>query len=251
MSYGLDGRTAIVTGASRGIGLAIAAELLACGANVCLTARKQHELDEALEGLGSDRAMAVAGSADDPGHRRDAVAQVLDRFGSVDLLVNNAATNPQYGPLVEADLAAVDKVLQVNLVAPLAWVQEVWSAWMAEHGGAVLNLASVGGVRVGPMIGAYNMGKAALIHLTKQLALELGPKVRVNAVAPAVVKTKFARALYEGREDEVSAGYPLQRLGVPEDVATAARFLLSEEASWITGETVVIDGGLTLTGKVE
>lgn len=246
----VEGRAAVVTGGSRGIGLAIAADLLAHGASVTITARDPDGLDEALTELDAgDRAIAVAGNTDDPDHRREAVAATVEAFGAADLLVNNAATNPQYGPIVDADLGAVDKVLQVNLVAPLAWAQETWSAWMAEHGGAIVNVASVGGLRPGPMIGAYNASKAALIHLTRQLAIELGPTVRVNGVAPALVKTRFARALWEDREDEVGAGYPLGRIGAPEDVAPAARFLLSDEAAWITGQTLVIDGGAMLTSS--
>jgi len=119
---------------------------------------------------------------------------------------------------------------------------------MAEHGGAVLNVASVGGLRAEAMIGAYNASKAALIHLTRQLAVELAPGVRVNAIAPAVVKTRFARVLWEGREAEAAAAYPLGRLGTPADTAGIARFLLSDEASWITGQTMVVDGGLSLGG---
>jgi NAD(P)-dependent dehydrogenase (short-subunit alcohol dehydrogenase family) len=245
----VEGKAALVTGASRGIGLGIAAELLRCGARVCITARKRDELDAALAELDAgDAAFAVAGSTDDAAHRRDAVAQTVERFGALDLLVNNAATNPQYGPLAEADLAAVEKVFAVNVTAPVGWVQEAWRAALAERGGAILNVASVGGLRPGAMIGAYNASKAALIALTRQFAVELAPRVRVNAIAPAVVKTRFARALYEGREDEVAAAYPLKRLGTPEDTATLARFLLSDEASWITGETVVVDGGVTLAG---
>jgi NAD(P)-dependent dehydrogenase (short-subunit alcohol dehydrogenase family) len=243
------GKVAIVTGGSRGIGLGIARALLDGGALVCLTGRKQESLDEALAGLDAgQRAMAIAGAAHDPGHRTAAVGQVVERHGRVDLLVNNAATNPQYGPLVEADLGAVQKIMEVNVVAQLGWIQETWRASMAQHGGAVLNVASLGGLRPGQGIGAYNASKAALIHLTRQLALELGPGVRINAVAPAVVKTRFARALYEGREEEVAASYPLRRLGTPEDVAGISRFLLSDEASWITGETVVVDGGVGLGG---
>ncbi|MDQ1671540.1 MAG: hypothetical protein QOC98_102, partial [Frankiaceae bacterium] len=166
----------------------------------------------------------------------------------LDHLVNNAAVNPQYGPLMEADLSAIRKVFDVNVTAVLAWTQLAWQGWLGEHGGSVLNVASVGGIRAGSPIGAYNASKAALIHLTRQLGVELGPRVRVNAVAPAVVKTKFARALYEDREDEVAAAYPLKRLGVPEDIGKAGAFLLSDAASWITGETLVVDGGVTLGG---
>ena len=141
-------------------------------------------------------------------------------------------------------------MFEVNVVAILAWTQQAWRAWLADNGGAVLNVASVGGIRSGSPIGAYNASKAAVIHLTRQLAQEMGPGVRVNGIAPAVVKTKFARALYEGREEEVAAHYPLKRLGRPEDTAKLAAFLLSDDASWITGETVTIDGGVTVSGGV-
>ncbi|MBW3621394.1 MAG: SDR family oxidoreductase [Actinobacteria bacterium] len=240
------GLTAIVTGASRGIGLAIATDIVAHGGRVCLTARKQDELDAALAELPGDAAIAVAGNTSDATHREDAVRRTIDAFGSLDILVNNAATNVQYGALVDADLAAVEKILAVNYVAPIGWVQAVWHAWMAEHGGTILNVASVGGLQPAPLIGAYGGSKAALIHLTAQLAVELAPRVRVNAVAPAVVKTTFARALYEDREAEVAAGYPLGRLGVPQDVAHAARAFLAPGAGWITGQTLVLDGGASL-----
>jgi NAD(P)-dependent dehydrogenase (short-subunit alcohol dehydrogenase family) len=247
------GRTALVTGATRGIGLGIAQEFVARGGSVCITARKPDELEEAVKTLdpeGAGVAIAARGSADDGEHQQAAVAQVLERFGRLDCLVNNAAVNPQYGPMMDADLGAVRKVFEVNVLAVLAWTQRAWHGWMQANGGAVLNVASVGGLRAGSPIGAYNASKAAVIHLTRQLAVELGPKVRVNGIAPAVVKTKFARALYEGREDEVASHYPLKRLGVPEDTAKLAAFLLSDDASWITGETVTIDGGVTVGGGV-
>lgn len=251
MTADFTGKVALLTGASRGIGLGIAAELAASGAKVCLTARRKEELDAAVEELGGPAvAMAVPGRADDAEHRAEAVAAVVDRFGSLDVLVNNAGINPHYGSLMDADLAAVRKIFEVNVVAALGWTQAAHGAWMREHGGAVLNVASVGGINPGPFIGAYNVSKAALIHLTKQLAAELGPGVRVNAVAPAVVKTRFAEALYEGREEQTAAAYPMKRLGVPEDVAKAAAYLLSDDASWITGETLVVDGGITISGRV-
>lgn len=252
MAGSFDGRVALVTGGTRGIGFGIAAELAARGARVCLTARKPDELAAAVKRLGGpDRALGVRGSADDVDHQADAVAQTAERFGPVDVLVNNVGINPQYGPLVQADLAAVRKVFDVNVTGALGWVQAVWRAGMAEHGGAVLNIASVGGLRPGSMIGAYNASKAALIHLTRQLALELAPGVRVNAIAPAVVKTDFAKALYAGKEERVAAGYPLGRLGTPQDTAKLAAFLLSDDASWITGECVTIDGGVTLGSFAE
>ncbi|MEQ7849191.1 SDR family oxidoreductase [Nocardioides kribbensis] len=247
---GLQGRTAVVTGASRGIGLAVAQRLVAEGARVCVTARKPEALEEAVASLGGpDHAIGVSGNAGDAAHRDEAVARTLEAFGSVDLLVNNTGINPAYGPLMALDLDAARKIVDVNVVAALGWVQVAHRAWMGEHGGAVVNVASVAGVSSAPGIAMYGASKAMLIHLTKDLAVELGPSVRVNAVAPAVVKTRFAEALFEGREEEVAATYPLRRLGVPDDVAGAVAFLLSEEASWLTGQTVVLDGGVTLAHR--
>jgi NAD(P)-dependent dehydrogenase (short-subunit alcohol dehydrogenase family) len=247
----LKDRVAIVTGASRGIGLGVAAELVRQGAKVCVTARRPEALAEAVGELGGpDVAIGVPGKADDPGHQADAVARTMAAFGRLDMLVNNTGINPVYGPMIDTDPAAAAKILAVNVLAPLAWTRLARDAWMGEHGGSVVNVSSVAGVRPSPMIGMYGVSKAALIRLTTELAVELGPRIRVNAVAPAVVKTKFATALYEGREEEVSAAYPLKRLGVPEDIASAVVFLLSDQASWITGQTLVLDGGVTLTGGV-
>jgi len=247
----LDGRVAIVTGASRGIGLGIAEELVRRGARVCITARNPEPLAEAIAGLGGpDVAIAVPGKADDAGHQAEAVATTIEAFGRLDMLVNNTGINPVFGPIADVDLAAAAKILAVNVLAPLAWTKLARDAWMGEHGGSVVNVASVAGLRPSPGIGTYGVSKAALIRLTTELAVELGPRIRVNAVAPAVVKTKFATALYEGREEQVSAAYPLKRLGVPSDIAGAVAFLLSDDASWITGQTVVLDGGVTLVGGV-
>jgi 3-oxoacyl-[acyl-carrier protein] reductase len=245
---GIAGKVALVTGASRGIGLGIAQRLVEEGARVCITARKPEALDEAVRALGADRAIAVAGKADDPDHREDAVRRTIEAFGSLDLLVNNAGINPVAGPLVDFDLGAARKTVEVNALGALAWVQAAYRAWMQEHGGAVVNISSVSGVKPAPMIGMYGATKAMLISLTETLAVELGPTIRVNAVAPAIVKTAFATPLYEGHEEEIAATYPLRRLGVPEDVAGAVAFLLSDDAAWLTGQTVVLDGGVTLAG---
>jgi NAD(P)-dependent dehydrogenase (short-subunit alcohol dehydrogenase family) len=251
----LAGRAALVTGASRGIGRAIAAELLVRGASVTITGRKVPELAAAAADLvagpaGGDaaRVIAVPGNAGDAAARAEAVDATVATFGGLAVLVNNAGVNPQYGPLVDADLDAVRKIFDVNVVAALGFVQLAHRAWMSEHGGAVVNVASVAGLRSTHDIGAYGAAKAALIRLTEELAWQLGPGVRVNAVAPAVVRTKFASALYEGREDAVAATYPLGRLGTPEDVAALVGFLVSDAAAWITGETVRVDGGLLATG---
>lgn len=251
MTRSFKGRTAIVTGASRGIGLAIAQRIVDEGGRVVITARKQEALDEAVEQLGGpDHALAVAGKADDPDHQADTVKQAIATFGSADFLVNNTGINPAYGPMIDLDLDAARKIVEVNCIAALAWTQQVHSAWLKEHGGAVVNVSSVAGTRPAPGIGMYGASKAMLTHITEELAVELGPDIRVNAVAPAVVKTKFATALYEGREDEVAAAYPLKRLGVPADVGGAVAFLLSDDASWVTGQLLVLDGGVTLTGGV-
>ncbi|WP_280218155.1 SDR family oxidoreductase [Nocardia neocaledoniensis] len=245
------GKTAIVTGASRGIGLGIAQRLVEDGAKVVITARKKDALDEAVAQLGGpEYALGVAGPSDDAAHQEDTLAQAIATFGSADLLVNNTGINPVFGPMIDLDLAAARKIVEVNCLAALAWTQRAHKAWMGEHGGSVVNVSSVAGIKPAPGIGFYGASKAMLTYLTQELAVELGPDIRVNAVAPAVVKTKFATALYEGREQEVSSAYPLKRLGVPEDIAGAVAFLLSADAAWITGQLLVVDGGVTLTGGV-
>ena len=248
---GLQGKTAIVTGASRGIGLAIARDLVAHGVRVCLTARKADALKEAADSFPDGTVIAVAGASDDPDHRRDVLDTAAREFGGLDILVNNAGINPVFGPLVEMDLDAARKIFEVNVLGTLAWVQDAVAhpkLGFRERGGSVVNLSSVSGDTPSPGIGLYGISKAAVSHLTRSLAVELGPEIRVNAVSPAVVKTRFSRALYEGKEAAVTGAYPLGRLGTPEDVAAAVTYLVSDDSSWVTGQVLTLDGGLLAAG---
>jgi NAD(P)-dependent dehydrogenase (short-subunit alcohol dehydrogenase family) len=243
----LAGRSAVVVGASRGIGLAIAAELVEHGARVVITGRTPERLAAAVVTLGGENcAVGVTGDALDEGHREAVVGTCLDRWGRLDFLVNNVAVGGGQGPIIDADLEGIGRALDGNVVVPLAWTQTAWRAWMRDHGGSVVNMASIGGLRVVRGGGGYTVSKAALIHLTRQLALELAPAVRVNAVAPSIVLTEGTRAVYGGREEELVSVFPMQRLGTPQDIASTAVFLLSEGASWITGQTIVVDGGRLL-----
>jgi len=245
MDVRVDDKVVLVTGASRGIGEAVAAGFLASGARgVVITSRKLGNLEEAAERLGeADRLMALVARSDTVEDAERAVGAAVERFGACDILVNNAGTNAASGNLVEVDLAAVDKTWEVNQRGPLVYTQAVWRGWMNDHGGVICNTASVGGLRPGPILGAYNISKAALIYMTRQLAFELAPTVRVNAVAPAVVKTRLSQLLWQENEEAAAATHPLGRLGEPQDVANAVVFLCSEQASWITGVVMEVDGG--------
>jgi NAD(P)-dependent dehydrogenase (short-subunit alcohol dehydrogenase family) len=249
MEIRLDGKVALVTGGSRGIGEAIALAFVDAGADVMISSRRPDGLEAAAErivgaraGGGGDVAWYAA-NAGEPDQAEACVAATVERFGHIDILVNNAAANPYLGPVIDIDQGQADKTVKVNQTALLFWAQAAWRAGMSRHGGAVLNLASIGGLEVEPGIGWYNVTNAAVVHLTRQLAGELGPAVRVNALAPGLVKTDFARALWEPAGDLVASRLPLRRLGEPEDIARAALFLCSDAASWITGHTLVIDGG--------
>ena len=248
MDVRLDGKVALVTGASKGIGRAIGAALAASGARVMLSSRKQDALDEAAGAMDGEVA-TYAANAGEPEQAEACVEATMDKFGVVDILVNNAATNPYIGPSIDIDLARYDKTLQVNLRGPLVWTQLAWNASMREHGGAVINIASVGAMGIEPRIGIYNTTKAALVYLTRTLAADLAPGVRVNAIAPGLVKTDMARALWEPNEAALAKHLPLRRLGEPEDIGKAALFLASEQSSWITGHTLVVDGGALISPR--
>ncbi|MFI5664113.1 SDR family oxidoreductase [Streptomyces sp. NPDC051684] len=241
----LDGRAAVVTGASRGIGRAIAEELADRGALLCVTARDPNGVRETVAALRARgaRAVGVPGSVADPAHLWEVTERTMAEFGRVDVVVNNAATNQPYGPLMDADPDTWRTAFTVNVEAPLRLVQCAWRAWMGEHGGAVVNVCTEGAGHVGPNVGAYGTSKAALLHLTAQLAGEMGPLVRVNSVSPGLVRTEMARFVWERAEQSVAAGLPAGRIGEPQDVARAVRWLVSDEASWITGADLLVDGG--------
>ncbi|WP_069761003.1 SDR family oxidoreductase [Streptomyces sp. LUP47B] len=236
MTPGLHGRVALVTGATRGIGAAVARQLADAGARVCVTARDPEEVRRAAEQLGG---IGLAGNVADPEHARAAVDLALGEFGRLDVLVNNAATNQPYGPLMDLDPQAWREAFTVNVEAPLRLVQAAWRGWMREHGGSVVNVCTEGAGHVGPNVGAYGTSKAALLHLTRQLAGELAPRVRVNSVSPGLVRTEMARFVWE----QGPVDLPLGRIGEPEDVARAVVWLASDAAEWITGADLLVDGG--------
>ena len=245
----LQDRVAIITGASRGIGSAIADALAARGAKVVLSSRKQADLDAEAERINarhSDAANAYAAHSGKPEDLERLVDATLDRHGRIDILVNNAATNPHFGHSLEADLGAWDKTFDVNVRGVFRLTQLAVGKYMGEHGGSIVNVASVGGIRPSFGLGIYNITKAAVIHMTRQLALELGPRgIRVNAVAPGLVKTRFAEALWGNEEilGRVLQSTALGRIGSPPEIGQVVAFLASDDASFITGEVIVIDGG--------
>ena len=233
---------AIVTGASRGIGLSTAEKLIELGATVVVTSRKPEAVETAAARLG-ERAVGIAAHATDETAARACVEETIRRFGRLDILVNNAGTNPAYGPVLDQDHQRFSKIMDVNVWGPILWTQLAWDAWMRDNGGSVVNIASVGGIAVGREIGLYCASKAALIHLTKQLASELAPRVRVNALAPGLVRTRLAEALWKDQEEGQASSTPMGRIGEPRDIASAVAFLAGPEAAWLTGETLVVDGG--------
>ncbi len=247
MEISLHGKVALVTGASKGIGKAIAASMAASGAKVMLNSRKHDQLEAAAaEMTGEVEIFACNAGDDDAGER--AVTATIERFGRLDVLVNNAATNPYFGATLGIDPGRYDKTFQVNLKAPLFWSQAAWNHAFKDSPGTIINIASVGGLRAEFGLGVYNVSKAALIHLTRQLASELGP-TRVVGIAPGLVQTDFAAYLVDNFGEQLEGRLPLRRLGQPQDIANLAVFLASDLASWITGDTYVIDGGAGVAGS--
>jgi NAD(P)-dependent dehydrogenase (short-subunit alcohol dehydrogenase family) len=242
----LEGKVALVTGASRGIGFAIARAYVDAGAKVMICARGAENLGTAAAEIDDEVAWRVANASDESAAAAT-VQATIDRFGRLDVLVNNAATNPYFGPLMGINAKQMAKTVDVNVRAAVTWSQLVWEASMRENGGVIVNIASIGGFSIEADIGYYNASKAALMQLTRQLAFELAPDVRVVGIAPGLVKTDMASALWRGREEEFGEGIPRGRLGEPADIGAAALFLSSSAADWITGTTVVVDGGQHLS----
>jgi NAD(P)-dependent dehydrogenase (short-subunit alcohol dehydrogenase family) len=249
MDVRLDNKVALITGGSRGLGRAMAAAFSDAGASVMIASRKAADLKETADALGNGVRWFAANAGDDAAARA-CVEATVERFGPIDILVNNAATNPYSGPIIDLDKPRADKTVQVNQWGPLAWSQAAWHSSMQERGGTILNIVSGGAFGVVPRVGWYGATKAALVHTTRQLANELAPNVRVNAISPGFIKSGMNRATWErASDDELALRSPLQRLGTPEDIAYAALFLVSDQAGWITGQTLTVDGGGSVSGS--
>ena len=249
--FDLSGKVAVITGASRGIGLAIAEAFSGAGARVVLSSRTQEDLDDAahkIESAGGE-ALAVAAHAGDPDAVKTLVDQTLETYGGVDILVNNAGTNPHFGPILTAEDSHWDKILEINLKGYFHMIKACVGSMRERGGGKVINMSSVSGLRTSPGIGIYGVSKAAVIMLTKNLAVELASdNIQVNAIAPGLIKTRFSRALWETPEiqDAVIGDIPQGRIGLPEEVAGIALYLASEASSYTTGGVFVVDGGQTV-----
>lgn len=246
MEISLEGKVALVTGASRGIGKGISKAFADAGAKVMMTSRKIEGLEAAATEIGGDVAV-LAAHVGKPEDATRVVDATIERFGTIDILVNNAGANPYNGPTLAVDAPRYDKTFEVNLRGPVFWSAEVWEKALKDKPGVIINISSVGGLRTEIGLGVYNVTKAGLIHLTRQLAAELGP-TRVVGIAPGLVETDFAAVLVENFGESLAAAMPTKRLGQPEDIANLALFLASDKASWITGETYVIDGGAGVRG---
>ena len=251
--FSLEGKTAIVTGGSKGIGQAIAVSMARAGANVVITSRKAEACDEAVEAIeaGGGSAVAVPCNISHLDALPDLVAGAEDAFGQIDILVGNAAANPHYGPSTTIEEPAFDKIIDTNVKANL-WLAKLVLPKMAQRrNGAIIFVSSIGGRRGNDDIGTYGVSKAAVEALARNLAVGWGPhNIRVNCIAPGLVKTDFARALWDDPEKlkRAEAAYPLRRIGDPEDIGGIATFLASDAARFITGQTIVADGGITISG---
>jgi NAD(P)-dependent dehydrogenase (short-subunit alcohol dehydrogenase family) len=246
--FRLDGKVAVITGGSRGIGRSIAEEFARRGARVVISARKPEELEATAKAITDEggEATAIAAHAAREETIDALVDQVMDKYGRIDILVNNAATNVAFMQLSDLEVAAWDKTLEVNLRGPFIMSKVVVNRTMKEKGGNIINVCSIAGFRGDPNMGAYSVSKAALVMLTKVQARELGSYgIRVNGIAPAVIKTKFSKVLYETEEirKHAEAGAALGRVGEWNEVAGTAVYLASDASSYVTGSIALVDGG--------
>ena len=248
--FDLTGKVAVVTGSSRGIGRAIARILAESGAKITVTSRKVENCDAVAKEIASDggQAIAVACNVSDKVQVSNLIKETLAQLGPVDILVCNAATNPIYGPMVELEDRAVEKIFATNVQGPTWMINQVTPQMAAAGGGSIILLSSIAGLTGSKNIGAYAISKAADAQIARNYAVELGPmNIRVNAIAPGLVKTDFARTLWEGEEGKAfAAKTPLGRLGEPEDIAGVAAFLASDAAKFVTGQVIVADGGVMI-----
>ena len=249
--FDLTGKTAIVTGSSRGIGRAVAEEMAAHGANVVISSRKQdacQEVADAINARGAGKAIAIAASISDKEGLRELTLRTKTEFGQIDVLVCNAASNPYFGPMAGITDDQFRKIMDNNVLSN-HWLTSMVAPEMVERGeGSIVIVSSVGGITSSTVIGAYNISKAADLQLVRNLAAEFGPSgVRVNAIAPGLVRTDFARALWENPDilKSVTKVAALKRIGEPREIAGAAVFLASQAGSFVTGQTLVVDGGST------
>lgn len=251
--FDLTGKVAIITGASRGIGQAIAERYAEAGAKVVISSRKQDGLDTVVKTI-TDKGGTALGVAAHNGQKealQGLVQATVDAFGRVDILVNNAATNPHFGTLLEAEDSLWQKTIEVNIMGNVWLTQAVVKHMKAQGGGKIINVASINGIHPGRMQGIYSMTKAAIINLTQTLAIELaGDNIQVNAIAPGLIQTKFASAIWANDDlmNEILRRTPIGRIGQPDDIAGIAVYLASGISSFATGQVFVVDGGLTVGG---
>ena len=251
--FDLSGKTAIVTGSSRGIGKASAIELARHGANVVISSRKQDACEAVVAEIdaeiGPGRAMAIAASISDKAALARLVTATRDRFGRVDVMVCNAASNPYYGPMAGIADDQFRKLLDNNILSNHWLIQIVADEMRARRDGSIIIMSSIGGLRGSTTIGAYNVSKAADLQLARNYALELGPdNVRINCIAPGLIRTDFARALWENpeRTEFVSSATPLRRIGEADEIAGAVVYLAAPASRYMTGQVLVVDGGATI-----